>query len=143
MRTALFSIVLITAGLNAQSSSDSLAIKPPMGFVDIRSDSLGAPLYIDGIYLGKSPLGRPIPVLAGKHEVSLFPISGLDPYVKKRLSGSIKNIHIAEGDTVDVLLFYDVQDQRIESIRKEHKAAASIGYFLLSIFLGLMWIGAG
>lgn len=144
MRSVLPIILLITTGLIAQSIPDSQLEDPqqPIGFLNLKSDSLGTPLYVDGVYLGKSPLGRPIPVLPGPHEVSLFPTAELRPFIKNRLTASIKKIYVTENDTVDVLLYYDIQDQRIQAIRREQKMSASIGYLLVSVILSLLWIGA-
>lgn len=32
------------------------------GFLDIKADSMGVPLFLDGIFIGETPLVNPIPV---------------------------------------------------------------------------------
>ena len=43
------------------------------GFLDIKADSMGVPLFLNGIFIGETPLVDPIPVLPGFHEVSYLP----------------------------------------------------------------------
>ena len=32
------------------------------GFLDIKADSLGVPLFVDGVFIGETPIVDPIPV---------------------------------------------------------------------------------
>ena len=49
------------------------------GFLDIKADSLGVPLFVDGVFIGETPIVDPIPVLPGFHEVSLSLIHISEP----------------------------------------------------------------
>ncbi|MBT6000762.1 MAG: PEGA domain-containing protein [Candidatus Marinimicrobia bacterium] len=114
-----------------------------MGYISVKSDTLGTPIFIDGVFIGNTPVNHPIPVSTGMHEVSLIPSHKLDNFVKNRLHDSIKKIAVTEGDTLTVMLYFDYQATRIQAIRKEQKFTGYAGYTLLGIVAYLLWISAG
>lgn len=122
----------------AEESEDS-----PAGYIKIKADTLGTPVFIDGVFIGHTPVIHSIPVLPGKHEVSLFPSHGLDDFTKNRLVDSFKKVYVAEGDTVNVMLYFDFQATRIEAIRQEQKVTRFVIYAVLGIVSYLLWISAG
>ena len=122
----------------AEASEDS-----PAGYIKINADTLGTPVFIDGVFIGHSPVNHPIPVLPGKHEVSLFPSRGLDAFTKDRLVDSFKKVYVTEGDTISVMLYFDFQATRIEAIRQEQEITGFVGYAVLGIVSYLLWTSAG
>ena len=58
--------VLLLGFTLAQSNEDL----KKYGFINISTDSLNVPFFVDGFYVGNHPLKGPIPVLPGFHEVS-------------------------------------------------------------------------
>ena len=72
------------------------------GFLDIKTDSMNVPFFVDGYYVGNHPLDSPIPVLAGFHEVSYIPPDIQDEKVRDNLSDGIKRVYVAQNDTLEV-----------------------------------------
>ena len=77
------------------------------GFIDIKTDSMNVPFFVDGFYVGNHPLKAPIPVLPGFHEVSYIPPDIQDETVRDNLTDGIKRVYVAKNDTLEVFLFYD------------------------------------
>jgi len=82
MRIAKLCAIILSFSFTIAQDVDSIG--PDLGiytgFLDIKADSMGVPLFLDGIFIGETPLVNPIPVLPGFHEGSY-----LHP---KRQSGS-------------------------------------------------------
>ncbi len=123
--------------------SEEKAEESPTGYIRIKSDTLGTPAFIDGVFIGYTPVNHPVPVLPGKHEVSLFPSRGLDDFTKNRLVDSYKKVFVAEGDTVNVMLYFDFQTTRIEAIRQEQTLTEMVAYCVIGIISYLLWTSAG
>ena len=109
------------------------------GFINISTDSLNVPFFIDGFYVGNHPLKGPIPVLPGFHEVSYIPPDIQDEAVKKTLTEGIKRVYIAENDTLDVFLFYDHYLTQVESLQQELQIQNYIGFSLFAVLLFVMF----
>ena len=60
------------------------------GFIDIKTDSMDVPFFIDGFYVGNHPLKAPVPVLPGFHEVSYIPPDIQDEKI-------LGTLHVATG----------------------------------------------
>ena len=102
--TALLIIgVFIYSPINGQKSRDL----ERFGFLDIKTDSMDVPFYVDGIYVGKNPLSVLIPVLPGFHLVSYLPPELTKKYVEEDLSDAYKRVYVAPNDTLEVFLFYE------------------------------------
>ena len=65
----LFGLLFSISVLQAQPLDDLESF----GFIDIKTDSMDVPFFIDGYYVGNHPLGAVVPVLPGFHEVSYIP----------------------------------------------------------------------
>ena len=96
-------ILFIFSSLFAQKSKDM----EKFGFIDLKTDSMNVPFYVDGIFVGKNPLKSPIPVLPGFHLVSYLPPELTKRYVEEDLSDAYKRIYVSPNDTLEVFLFYD------------------------------------
>ena len=105
------------------------------GFINIQTDSLDVPFFIDGFYIGNHPLKGPVPVLPGFHEVSYIPPNIQDETVKNNLSDGIKRVYVAENDTLEVFLFYDHYLTQIETLHQELKIQNYIGFSLFAVLL--------
>ena len=104
MKKAYNLLILTLILLNGAWSQEVDDLKK-YGFINIATDSLDVPFFVDGFYVGNHPLKGPIPVLPGFHEVSYIPPDIQDETVKKTLTEGIKRIYVAENDTLDVFLF--------------------------------------
>jgi len=107
------------------------------GFINIQTDSLDVPFFIDGYYIGNHPLKNPIPVLPGFHEVSYIPPDIQDETVRSNLTEGIKRVYVAENDTLDVFLFYDHYLTQVEALHQEMKIQNYIGF---SLFIVLLYV---
>ena len=83
-------VVLSLLSLHGQRSKDM----EKFGFIDLKTDSMDVPFYIDGIYVGKNPLPGPIPVLPGFHLVSYLPPELTKKYVEEDLSDAYKRVYV-------------------------------------------------
>ena len=88
------------------------------GFIDIKTDSMDVPFFVDGYYVGNHPLKDPVPVIPGFHEVSYIPPDIQDEKIKDNLSEGIKRIYVAANDTLEVFLYYDHYLSQIETLNE-------------------------
>ena len=139
-RTIILILVMVFSFDNLQSQDNGEELDV-YGFIDIKTDSMNVPFFIDGYYVGNHPLKAPIPVLPGFHEVSYIPPDIQDEKVKDTLTEGIKRVYVAENDTLEVFLFYDHYLSQVETLHEEIKIQNYAGltlfgvllYFLLSI----------
>ena len=129
-------LLIITLALNIQilKSQDNKDIQN-FGFINIQTDSLDVPFFIDGYYVGNHPLKGPVPVLPGFHEVSYIPPNIQDETIKDNLSEGIKRVYVAENDTLEVFLFYDHYLTQVEVLQQEKRIQNYIGFSLFGVLL--------
>jgi len=134
----LISILLLITGLQAQDKDDL----EEFGFIDIKTDSMDVPFFVDGFYVGNHPLKVPVPVLPGYHEVSYIPPDIQHEKVRDNLTEGIKRVYVAKNDTLEVFLFYDHYLTQVETLHKEIQIQNYVGltlalvlvYIIFSIF---------
>ncbi len=134
----MISILLLITGLQAQERGDL----EEFGFIDIKTDSMDVPFFVDGFYVGNHPLKVPVPVLAGYHEVSYIPPDIQHEKVRDNLTEGIKRVYVAKNDTLEVFLFYDHYLAQVETLHKEIQIQNYVGltlalvlvYIIFSIF---------
>ena len=126
-------ILFIFSCLYAQKSKDM----EKFGFIDLKTDSMNVPFYVDGIYVGKSPLRSPIPVLPGFHLVSYLPPELTKRYVEEDLSDAYKRIYVSPNDTLEVFLFYDDYVRETDTLDAQYtvKRLTAMSLVLMAIFL--------
>ena len=105
------------------------------GFIDIKTDSLDVPFFIDGFYVGNHPLTAPIPVIPGFHEVSYIPPEIQHEKVRDNLTEGIKRVYVSENDTLEVFLFYDHYLSQVEDLHEEIKIQNYIGFSLVGVLI--------
>ena len=129
-------LLIVTVALNIQilKSQDNKDIQN-FGFINIQTDSLDVPFFIDGYYVGNHPLKGPVPVLPGFHEVSYIPPNIQDETIKDNLSEGIKRVYVAENDTLEVFLFYDHYLTQVEVLQQEKRIQNYIGFSLFGVLL--------
>ena len=134
----MISILLLIIGLQAQERGDL----EEFGFIDIKTDSMDVPFFVDGFYVGNHPLKVPVPVLPGYHEVSYIPPDIQHEKVRDNLTEGIKRVYVAKNDTLEVFLFYDHYLTQVETLHKEIQIQNYVGltlalvlvYIIFSIF---------
>ena len=134
----LISILLLISGLHAQDKGEL----EEFGFIDIKTDSMDVPFFVDGFYVGNHPLKVPVPVLPGYHEVSYIPPDIQHEKVRDNLTEGIKRVYVAKNDTLEVFLFYDNYLAQVETLHKEIQIQNYVGltlalvmvYIIFSIF---------
>jgi hypothetical protein len=105
------------------------------GFIEIKTDSLNVPFFIDGFYVGNHPLSAPVPVIPGFHEVSYIPPEIQHEKVRDNLTEGIKRVYVSENDTLKVFLFYDHYLSQVENLHEEIKIQNYIGFSLVTVLL--------
>ena len=134
----MISILLLITGLQAQERGDL----EEFGFIDIKTDSMDVPFFVDGFYVGNHPLKVPVPVLPGYHEVSYISPDIQHEKVRDNLTEGIKRVYVAKNDTLEVFLFYDHYLAQVETLHKEIQIQNYVGltlalvlvYIIFSIF---------
>ena len=107
------------------------------GFIDLRTDSMQVPFYIDGVYIGKHPLKNPVPVLPGFHLVSYLPPELTKKYVEEDLSDAYKRVYVAPKDTLEVFLFYEHYVIETKTLDRQYmvKRLTALSLVMMAIFL--------
>ena len=135
-----FAYTLITifwlSVLIAQNDSDLESY----GFIDIKTDSMDVPFFIDGIFVGNHPLVGPIAVIPGFHEVGYIPPEIQHRKVRENLTDGLKRVYVAASDTLEVFLFYDHYLAQVQAMEKEFKIQSIMGVSLFGVLLFLLFI---
>ena len=105
------------------------------GFLEIKTDSMNVPFFVDGYYVGSHPLPGPVPVLPGFHEVSYIPPNIQQEKVRDNLTEGIKRVYVAKNDTLNVFLFYDHYLSQVEELETEFKIQNYVGASLVAVLV--------
>lgn len=132
-RSLLFiiGVIICTNQIIAQENGEI----DEFGFIDIKTDSMNVPFFIDGFYVGNHPLKAPVPVLPGFHEVSYIPPDIQDETIRDNLTDGIKRVYVAKNDTLEVFLFYDHYLSQVESLQEEMKMQNYVGFSLFGVLV--------
>lgn len=133
-------VILFSISIFYASTPDSTVKIHETGYIHPTCDSVGVPLFVDGVQVGVSPLRHPVPVLAGFHEIGYAPPEIRDEYVKSRLHHAIKKVYVPIGDTVNVALFFDHEYTQFKALQTEHKITQYIGMLMAFAALYLFWL---
>ena len=111
------------------------------GFLDIKADSLGVPLFVDGVFIGETPIVDPIPVLQGFHEVSYLPPEETER-VRDHImfSDAVKRIYVPPGAVKQVFLYYQNQYSYLKAARAEARVIRYVGIAFIIFFMELIWL---
>jgi len=131
----LISILLFISGLHAQVENEL----EEFGFIDIKTDSMDVPFFVDGFYVGNHPLKVPVPVLPGYHEVSYIPPDIQHEKVRDNLTEGIKRVYVAKNDTLEVFLFYDHYLAQVETLHQEIKIQNYVGFTLALVLIYIIF----
>lgn len=121
--------------LKSYAISDSNDDFNKFGFLEIKTDSMNVPFFVDGYYVGSHPLPGPVPVLPGFHEVSYIPPNIQQEKVRDNLTEGIKRVYVAKNDTLNVFLFYDHYLSQVEELETEFKIQNYVGASLVAILV--------
>ena len=107
------------------------------GFIDLRTDSMQVPFYIDGVFIGKHPINNPVPVLPGFHLVSYLPPELTKKYVEEDLSEAYKRVYVAPNDTLEVFLYYEnyIVETKILDRQFMVKRLTALSLVMMLVFL--------
>tara|TARA_A100000164_G_scaffold281716_1_gene254117 strand:- start:452 stop:877 length:426 start_codon:yes stop_codon:yes gene_type:complete len=121
--------------LKSYAISDSNDDFNKFGFLEIKTDSMNVPFFVDGYYVGSHPLPGPVPVLPGFHEVSYIPPNIQQEKVRDNLTEGIKRVYVAKNDTLNVFLFYDHYLSQVEELETEFKIQNYVGASLAAVLV--------
>lgn len=127
----IIGVIICTNQIIAQENGEI----DEFGFIDIKTDSMNVPFFIDGFYVGNHPLKAPVPVLPGFHEVSYIPPDIQDETIRDNLTDGIKRVYVAKNDTLEVFLFYDHYLSQVESLQEEMKMQNYVGFSLFGVLV--------
>ena len=138
----LYAIILSFSFSNAQ---DVDSIGPNLGiytgFLDIKADSMGVPLFLNGIFIGETPLVDPIPVLPGFHEVSYLPPEETERVRNHVMfSDAVKRIYVPPGAVKQVFLYYQNQYSYLRAARTQARVVRYVGIAFIIFFMELIWL---
>ena len=111
------------------------------GFLDIKADSMGVPLFLNGIFIGETPLVDPIPVLPGFHEVSYLPPEETERVRNHVMfSDAVKRIYVPPGAVKQVFLYYQNQYSYLRAARGQARVVRYVGIAFIIFFMELIWL---
>ena len=128
-------IIWITISFCSTVFSQEINDMNKFGFLDIKTDSMNVPFFVDGYFVGTHPLKAPVPVLPGFHEVSYIPPNIQHEKIKDNLSEGIKRVYVAINDTLEVFLFYDHYLSQIDELETEFRLQNIVGASLVGVLL--------
>ena len=128
----LIGIFIFIKSYAISNSNDDLN---KFGYLEIKTDSMNVPFFVDGYYVGSHPLPGPVPVLPGFHEVSYIPPNIQQEKVRNNLTEGIKRVYVAKNDTLKVFLFYDHYLSQVEELETEFKIQSYIGASLVAVLV--------
>jgi len=128
-------IIWITISFCSTIISQEINDMNKFGFLDIKTDSMNVPFFVDGYFVGTHPLKAPVPVLPGFHEVSYIPPNIQHEKIKDNLSEGIKRVYVAINDTLEVFLFYDHYLSQIDELETEFRLQNIVGASLVGVLL--------
>jgi len=131
----LYIYIFTISILSSQTNSDY----DTYGFIEIKTDSMDVPFFIDGVFVGKHPLKEPVAVISGFHEVGYIPPEIQTRKVRDNLSDGLKRVYVAPGDTLKVFLFYDHYLSQVKNLENEYKIQRYIGASLFGILIFLLF----
>ena len=128
-------IIWITISFCSTIFSQEINDMNKFGFLDIKTDSMNVPFFVDGYFVGTHPLKAPVPVLPGFHEVSYIPPNIQHDKIRDNLSEGIKRVYVAINDTLEVFLFYDHYLSQIDELETEFRLQNIVGASLVGVLL--------
>ena len=128
-------LIWITISFCSTIFSQEINDMNKFGFLDIKTDSMNVPFFVDGYFVGTHPLKAPVPVLPGFHEVSYIPPNIQHEKIKDNLSEGIKRVYVAINDTLEVFLFYDHYLSQIDELETEFRIQGIVGASLVGVLL--------
>ena len=133
----IFIILFLINGLISIAYSQQKDDMAKFGFVDLKTDSMEVPFYIDGVFVGKHPLNNPIPVLPGFHLVSYLPPDLTKKYIEENLTDAYKRVYVSPNDTLEVFLFYDHYISETETLDRQHtvRRMTAVSIIIMIVFL--------
>lgn len=132
----IYSIIIILFLVESTSGQKSRDMEK-FGFIDIKTDSMHVPFYIDGVFIGKHPINNPVPVLPGFHLVSYLPPELTKKYVEEDLSDAYKRVYVAPNDTLEVFMFYEHYVVETKTLDRQYmvKRITALSLIIMAIFL--------
>ena len=116
-------------------------------YVTILCDTPDLPIYVDGIYVGHTPIKHDVDVFPGWHKIGYFPgdptqmdspKSPKDKMLDDILRMGILDVYVDEGKTEEIVLRYQSLDEDVYDYQNKVKSGAWIGFgmfFLLIVLL--------
>ena len=144
MRLSLIAILLFAFGYGQTMKWDNRARYTAM---KISCDTDSVPIYLDGYYVGKTPIRQALTVTPGWHKVSIFPPDDGIPEQSVPSNKTLKDIirlgqqdvMVEEGNVELVVMSYRAIDAEIEEYQRQTQSGtwvrASMIFALLFIII--------
>ena len=144
MRLFLIAILLFAFGYGQTMKWDNRARYTAM---KISCDTDSVPIYLDGYYVGKTPIRQALTVTPGWHKVSIFPPDDGIPEQSVPSNKTLKDIirlgqqdvMVEEGNVELVVMSYRAIDAEIEEYQRQTQSGtwvrASMLFALLFIII--------
>ena len=144
VRLSLITILLFAFGYGQTMKWDNRARYTAM---KISCDTDSVPIYLDGYYVGKTPIRQALTVTPGWHKVSIFPPDDGIPEQSVPSNKTLKDIirlgqqdvMVEEGNVELVVMSYRAIDAEIEEYQRQTQSGtwvrASMLFALLFIII--------
>lgn len=112
----------------------------------ISCDAQDVPIYVDGNFVGNSPLEKPVDVLPGWHRVSYFPDMrdqvGVTVTSNRRIRDILRmgqqDVYVEEGETAKVALSYRNIEAEVEDYDRKLRSGKIVGFSMVILFISLI-----
>ena len=145
MRTVLLSALLLVNLAGQTVKWDNHARYTAL---TISCDTDSVPIYVDGYYVGKTPLPHALTVTPGWHTVSIFPQDDGIPEQKGHSTRAMKDIirlgkqdvMVEEGNVELVVMSYRAIDAEIEEYQRQTLSGSWLrAGMILTLLLLITW----
>jgi len=116
-------------------------------YVTILCDTPDLPIYVDGIYVGHTPIKHDIDVFPGWHKIGYFPgdptqmgspKSPKDKMLDDILRMGILDVYVDEGKTEEIVLTYQSLDEDVYEYQDKVNSGAWIGFSMFFLLIVLL-----
>lgn len=122
--------------------------EPQLARLKIICDTPDVPIFLDGQFIGRSPITELVQVTAGEHVVSCFPANTPQPagnsrhdrYIRDLLQLGRQTIRVELGEIVEVGLTYRDLGTAVHDLQEKSDSAPWIGgLMVIIVFVLIGW----
>ncbi len=116
-------------------------------YITILCDTPDLPIYVDGHYVGHTPIKHDVDVLPGWHKIGYFPgdptqlsspKSPKEKMIDDILRMGILDVFVDEGETEEVVLTYQLLEEDVYDYQNKVKSGTWVGFSMFFLLIVLL-----